>query len=176
MSARRMIGAGVGLIARGLHAARVPLLAVAIAALFAAFTHAGTNRFELQAPITTGTSGNSAGVSVRDARELLVMVSCTASSGTGETLDMYLQTSLDGGTTWVDVPADVAEETSATVTEGTTTANKRDFFELAADDLCSTYLGATGKYVVFGDYVRVKWIIAGTTPSYTFKVVVVAKT
>lgn len=150
------------------------VLCIALALLLgAAPAWAGTARFEIQAQVTTTVSSNSGGVSVRDLREILVFVSCLAASGTGETLDLYVQSSSDGGTTWYDIPADVAEEMSAVATEGTTTANKRDILELAADDAC---VNAVGKYTVFGDYIRIRWLIAGTTPSYTFSVKAIGKT
>jgi hypothetical protein len=137
---------------------------------------AGTVRYEIQASGTFTSSSNSGSTSVRDLRELTIFVSCTASSGTGETLDLFLQSSSDGGVTWHDLPADFAQEGSLTATEGTASTNKRDIFELAADDLCSTYVGAVGKYKSFGDLIRVRWIIAGTTPSYTFGVRLIGKT
>jgi hypothetical protein len=133
---------------------------------------AGSTRFEIQTSGAQGASSNSGGTPVSGIREMVVYFDCTASSGTGETLDMWLQGSSDGGTTWFDLPFERSTPADADGTETATIANGRDFVNMAADVAC---VDSASVYTVFGDYVRVKWIIAGTTPSYTFSVKAIGK-
>lgn len=78
---------------------------------------------------------------------LSLMVNVTAASGTTPTLDLSLQWSSDGGTTW-HTP-DTAQ-TFAQITA--TTAKVKNF-------------------AVLGDVYRIVWTVGGTTPSFTFSVV-----
>ena len=71
----------------------------------------------------------------------------TAASGTTPTLDVRLETSLDGGTTWSTVGA---------FAQITTTGTRNKVFGPV------------------GDSCRWAWTIAGTTPSFTFSVAVEA--
>lgn len=136
---------------------------------------ATTSPFDLLASAAQTASAQGGGIPVAGVTELLVLLSCTASSGTGETLDVYLQTSNDNGATWFDLPFELGQITDGDGTETTATTNKRDFFELTADVLCTTTGKAVAKYRNFGNQVRVAWFIAGTTPSYTFGVKAIGK-
>jgi hypothetical protein len=75
----------------------------------------------------------------------------SAASGTTPTLDVLVEHSIDGGTTWF---------TMITFTQKTTTGN-----ELKTE---SEVEAATAE--VYGDCLRVKYTIGGTTPSFTFYV------
>lgn len=86
------------------------------------------------------------------AAELVV----TAASGTTPTLDVTLQHSMDGGTTWF---------TMATFTQKTATGS-----ELKSE---AEVEAATAE--VYGDCLRAIWTIGGTTPSFTFYVKVTAQ-
>lgn len=86
------------------------------------------------------------------AAELVV----SAASGTTPTLDVTLQHSIDGGTTWF---------TLATFTQKTATGS-----ELKTE---TEVEAATGE--VYGDCFRVSYVIGGTTPSFTFYVKVTAQ-
>ncbi len=112
----------------------------------------GASRITLQ-PSTAETASGSAIVaeSVGEFRELLVTLNCTAASGTTPTLNVKLQTSDDGGTTWYDLP-------SAAFTQ-----------------LTAAGTGILQLNVPFGDTLKVVWTIGGTTPSFTFAVKAVAK-
>jgi len=148
------------------------LTIILIAALGIVPAQAGTQRIELLASASTGASGNGGGIDVRNLKELLVFADCTASSGTGEVLDLWLQTSSDGGTTWYDMIYERQLQVDADGTETAGIANGRDIVNMAADEACEDGIAV---YTVFGDYVRVKYIIAGTGPSYTFSVKAIGK-
>jgi hypothetical protein len=69
----------------------------------------------------------------------------SAASGTTPTLDVTLETSIDGGATW-DTVAAFAQKTAA---------------------------GSDGHvFGPLGDQCRWKWTIGGTTPSFTFAIAV----
>ena len=133
---------------------------------------AASTRFEIQASGAQTASSNSGGISVAGIREMVVYFDCTASSGTGETLDLFLQSSSDGGTTWFDLPFELAIQTDGDGTETAGLINGRDFVNMAADEACEDGIAV---YKVFGDQVRARWFIAGTTPSFTFSVKAVGK-
>jgi hypothetical protein len=104
----------------------------------------------------------------------MINVSAVPAGGT-PTLDVYIQTSPDGGTSWKDIVH----------TQFTTSALKR-FFQIAGGAAGSTAILAAsdaalaGETVVqgpWGDLLRVKWIFAagGSTGAYTLAVQVVTK-
>ncbi len=150
------------------------LLSLALLLLLPAPAHAGTTRFDILASAAQTATAQGGAISVSGIKELTVYLSCTASSGTGETIDVYLQSSSDGGITWFDLPFVLGQRTSATGTENASTTNKRDFLELAADVACSGEK-TIAKYDIFGDQIRAGWVIAGTTPSYTFGIKAIGK-
>lgn len=73
----------------------------------------------------------------------------TAASGTTPTLDVVIEDSFDGGTTW---------NTVGTFTQKTAAGTQ-------AVDI-------TG---LFSDQLRVRWTVGGTTPSFTFSVLLYGK-
>lgn len=80
----------------------------------------------------------------------------SAASGTSPTLDVVVQHSIDGGTTWF---------TLLTFTQKTAAGN-----ELKTE---SEVDAATAE--VYGDCLRVSYTIGGTTPSFTFSVLITAQ-
>jgi len=92
-------------------------------------------------------SVNSSVFEVQDADVLVLYLVVTANSGTSQTLDVKMQDSPDGGTTWFDIAG-------AAVTQVTTSNG-------------SQIVSATRK---FARTVRCVVTIGGTTPSYTFAV------
>jgi hypothetical protein len=151
-------------------------LALLLAAVLALSPAAwcATTRFELQTSSAQTATSNSGAIYVGGIKEVIIFFDCTASSGTGETLDVFLQASSDGGTNWYDLPFELGMVTDGDATETAGEINARDFVDLAADAACSG-VKSVAKYMIFGDYVRVKWFIAGTTPSYTFSVKAIGK-
>lgn len=93
-------------------------------------------------------TGTSTAFDVEDAESLEATLTVTAASGTTPTLDVTLETSIDGGTTYDTVGA---------------------FDQKAA--------AGSDKHVFgpLGDKCRWKWTIAGTTPSFTFSVAAEAR-
>lgn len=83
--------------------------------------------------------------------EILALLAVTAHSGTTPTLDVKIQHSVDGGTTWHDLQA----FTQVAETDGT---------ELK---VVSRYYAADTQKA-FGSKLKIVWTIAGDTPSYTF--------
>lgn len=86
-------------------------------------------------------------------------------SGTSPTLDVYLQTSDDGGTTWYDMTH--FEQLAADTTDPL-------FATIACQD-ASRYHGPVGVKTlavsavgvpIFGRQVRMAWTIAGTSPTF----------
>lgn len=93
------------------------------------------------------TTGTSAAIDVGDfARALSLLANVTAASGTTPTLDLSVEWSHDGGTTWA------AGDPADAFTQSTAASAKIRQVALKAP----TY--------------RLRWTIAGTTPSFTFAV------
>ena len=88
-------------------------------------------------------TGTGTAFDVGSAESLEAVLTVSAASGTTPTLDVSLETSIDGGTTWSTVGSFAQK-----------TAN-----------------GSEGKvFGPLGDKCRWKWTIGGTTPSFTFAV------
>ena len=83
------------------------------------------------------------------ARQLIMQVAVTASSGTVPTLDVILEATMDGGTTF---------RTLMTFTQVVGITSQTIAYELP-----------------FSDTLRVKYTIGGTTPSFTFATTLFAK-
>ena len=102
-------------------------------------------------------------------KNLIVKLSVSAVSGTSPTLDVYFQQSLDGGNTFVDV-AHFPQVTSVL------TNPHWVCLPVGADNSVKSGVGdgtiaagTTGVSLVSNVW-RVKWVIGGTTPSFTFAV------
>ncbi|HDK42890.1 MAG TPA: hypothetical protein ENG87_05905 [Candidatus Pacearchaeota archaeon] len=99
-------------------------------------------------------------------RSAIIQVNVTAASGTTPTLDVYIDTSIDD-TNWLNI---------AHYTQFTTTG--RRVFRLneyqpggAADADATADLGAgTQQQGSWGSTIRIRWVITGTSPSFTFDV------
>lgn len=90
-------------------------------------------------------SGNSGALTEWGAaKSLRAQLNVTAASGTSPTLDVVIEDSVDGGSNWNAV---------GTFAQKTTTGRE--------------VVNITG---LFGDQLRVRWTVAGTTPSFTFAV------
>ncbi len=102
---------------------------------------------EVVASAARTTTGTSSAITLDGLGEdVSLAVDVTAASGTTPTLDMTIEWSHDGGTTWMTAdPPDA-------FTQITAAAKKTKVFAAKAP----TY--------------RVRWTIAGTTPSFTFQV------
>lgn len=94
------------------------------------------------------TSSQTSALDATTIRALSLKLDVTASSGTTPTLDVVVEESDDGGTTW---------RTVGSFAQKTGVSNESKSFLIAAD----TY--------------RVRWTIGGTGPSFTFSVAGSAK-
>ena len=130
-------------------------------------------RSEMVASAAFTASGVSAAFPIPTANHVMVGVDITAASGT-PVLDLWLQGSDDGGTTWYDMPFDIALQTSTSATEGTTRSNDRSIIDNRTSTTVPAQFIALYKSVAT-DRIRLKWIISGTTPSFTFSASMVAK-
>jgi hypothetical protein len=101
----------------------------------------GTNAIVASASRTT--SSNTGALDATAIRVLSLLLDVTAASGTTPTLDVVVEESDDGGTTW---------RTVGSFAQKTGVAQERKSFLIAAD----TY--------------RVRWTLGGTTPNFTFSV------
>lgn len=95
-------------------------------------------------------------------RELLLFLRVTAVAGTTPTLNVFVDLSDDGGATWFQTAQLGPANISAVPTQ-----------PYAATYLLT--LAATGPNGAFGDTYRIRWVIAGTTPSFTFQVTAIHK-
>lgn len=112
---------------------------------------------ELAASAARTASGNgSAFGGFAQSSKLAAQLAITAASGTNPTLDVVIQHSIDGGTTWHDLITFAQQTGTATLFA--------DYAEVEA---------STAQ--VYGDKLRAKWTVGGTTPSFTFSVKVSAE-
>jgi hypothetical protein len=107
-----------------------------------------------EARTASGNGDGFVGFSATD--RLAAQLVVAARSGTNPTLDVTIQHSIDGGTTWHDLTS-FSQATAA----GTSFI---DFSEV---------MGSTAQ--VYGDRLRAKWTLGGTNPSFTFSVAISAE-
>lgn len=87
------------------------------------------------------------------ASRLAAQLKVTAKAGTNPTLDVKVQHSIDGGSTWFDL---------LTFTQATDATTELLTYAEVADTTAQ----------VIGDELRATWAIGGTDPSFTFSVTV----
>lgn len=167
-----MLKRSLAVVADALAAASPIVFMLFVAALFVlpVPAHAASTRFDILASATQTATAQGGAISVAGIKELTVYATCTASN-TPTQLDVYLQSSSDGGVTWYDLTADVTQTTNTAASETAAVANKRDILD--AVTTCATAVKAIAKYTVFGDQVRAAWVISGT--NFTFSVKAVGK-
>lgn len=111
----------------------------------------------------TSTSSSTFGNIIVSANTAVLFLDITAASGTSPTFNLYVQRLLPDSTTWTDICA----FTQAT---GTT----QEWFSLVSG---SNQIGsvsdaaltaATSENINFGYKWRLKWVITGTSPSFTW--------
>lgn len=129
---------------------------------------ASTPPFDILASATQTATAQGGAIPVAGIKELTVYATCTAST-TPTQLDVYLQSSSDGGTTWYDLTADVVQTTNTGAAETAAVANQRDV--LQAVTTCATAVKAIAKYTVFGSQVRAAWVLTGTNFTFSIKAI-----
>lgn len=121
-------------------------------------------------------SGVTAAVPIPTVTMIEATVRVTASSGSASPLlDVWLESSPDQGANFYPITADIVQNQLATPVAGevASTINKRNFVTHAGAAAATNY-HATFKHVP-GDLIRGRWIISGTTPSFTFELYVKGK-
>lgn len=124
---------------------------------------AGANRVIVQAGAAQNASGQTAAQQPSSLyREILFFLKVTAVAGTTPTLNVYVDVSDDGGTTWYQAgqlgPANIAAVPAAPYSGYTLT------------------LSAASSSGPWGDTYRIRWVIAGSAgPSFTFQVTAIHK-
>lgn len=103
-----------------------------------------------------------------DLRSLTVYVNTSAASGTSPTMDLNVETSYDGGTTYWTI---------GRFAQITTTGKRRLTIPLINDLGGEVAIGTTGGSLaadaVLGRHLRLNYDIGGTSPSFTFVAVAV---
>jgi hypothetical protein len=109
------------------------------------------------------------------ADEYTICINVTAATGTSPTMDIVFLHSIDKGTTFVNAPLRSAQMTAAGV-HYFTFKRGLGWGEAAFNQaLVADTGGALAKNFVFDpDYIKFKYTIAGTNPSFTFTVNVIA--
>jgi hypothetical protein len=123
-------------------------------------------------PLAARTSSGDSGAIVindMDMENILIRLSVTAASGTSPTLDVYFQQSLDGGSTFVDVahfPQVTGALTNPHYLNLSVGADNRITSSVGDGTVAANSLGTS----LVSNVWRVKWVIGGTSPSFTFAV------
>ena len=98
--------------------------------------------------------------------ELLFLLKVTAVAGTSPTLNVFIDVSDDGGTTWYQA-AQLGPSNIAAVPAQTQGAYPSGYI--------LTLSASASNSTSWGDTFRVRYQITGTTPSFTFQVTCIAK-
>lgn len=118
---------------------------------------------------TTGATGSSGPIVLKDFdfNQLLFSLTCSSMSATA-TLDVWLQSSLDGGTTWYDMIR-LPRITASGANPSWGVANLGGLSSIGtvgASTLSST-AGGTG-VPLLSNVIQAYWALGGTTPSASF--------
>ena len=98
----------------------------------------------------------------------------TAASGTTETLDIVFQTSVDGGTTYVNIPWRFSQVTTSTTSKVLTVRQGFSIGQVGWESITAGTGGTLKKpCVVDPEHMKITYTIAGTNPSYDFKLYVI---
>jgi len=113
-------------------------------------------------------TATSSALSLPIADTYAIWVIVSAATGTTPTCDIVLQTSYDGGTTYVDLPLRYTQKTAA-ASEVLVFKNGLGNNEVALGQVVADTGGQVAKNCVFDwRYIKVKYTIGGTNPSFTF--------
>lgn len=99
----------------------------------------------------------------------------TAASGTSETMDIVFQTSVDGGTTYVNIPWRFSQVGTSTVTKTMTVRNGFAIGQVGWESIAAPTGGTLKKPAVIDpEHMKVTYTIGGTNPSYDFTLYVIS--
>jgi hypothetical protein len=127
----------------------------------------GARRREILASaVRTATDVSDTLIGIERYTSAIVELDVTANSGTSRTLDVFVQTLLPDATTWQDL-IHFAQFTTSTATHVASIVSGGDSIGVANE---SDLAAGTIKDFVLGDTWRVRFVIGGTDPSFTFAV------
>ena len=164
-----------GAVAKVIESAGIALLALL---MFTGLAQAAATRFEI-IPSGTYLTGGSAtqAFSLTTSQNLAVTVEVTSCAGTPGTLDVWLQASDDGGTTWFDYPADIdlmGTGASTSRTSGTIAGPLRNITGVAGHAVTTKNTYTAVYRGIANDRIRLSYIIT-TFTSCVFNAAAVAK-
>lgn len=113
---------------------------------------------------TTNSSGNEVGIEMYS--QVIVELAVTVASGTTPTLNVYLQQLLPDGTTWNDIGAFTQMTGTGTRVMAMVAGGNSEFAQGSG-----ALTAGTMRATPLGDTHRVRAVIGGTNPSFTFSVV-----
>lgn len=115
-------------------------------------------------------TASSAAFSMDNAESYSLCLEVTAATGTSPTLDVVLQTSWDGGTTFIDLPLRFTQNTAAVI-RWLVFRNGLGMNEVALEQVAADTGGTLAKNCNFDPYnMKLKYTVGGTNPSFAFKV------
>lgn len=123
------------------------------------------------AVIATGASSN---FTIGLADSYTFYLACSAVTGTSPTMDAVLQTSIDGGTTYVNVPWRFTQLTAAANLELTVRCGLGIGEAGVASPAASTGGVLANPCVVDPLHMKLAYTLAGTSPSFTFSLTLIA--
>lgn len=127
----------------------------------------GQVKIELHASALVSVTGNTAAFLIPTLTMASVHIDVTDSNGTTEEMSIWLQVSPDKGTTWYDWPHDQALKDLPTVqADSTVVINGRNINGAAVITGIERHV-ARYNHLPAG-HVRLRWVIDGTTPDFTF--------
>lgn len=119
-------------------------------------------------------TGASAAFTIGLADSYTFYLSCTPVTGTSPTMDAIFQTSIDGGTTYVNVPWRYTQLTAAANLEITVRCGLGIGEAGVASPAAATGGVLANPCVVDPLHMKLAYTIAGTSPSFTFTLVMIA--
>jgi len=125
------------------------------------------------ASATQTATGNSANIDARWSQlpDIRLILDVTAASGTSPTLDVALQVTPDGGTTFFTVQR-FAQATAVTARQ-LEFSTFRHAGQAASEAIVADTGGALAVNGILSKIVRFRWTITATTPSFTFAIYLV---
>jgi hypothetical protein len=98
----------------------------------------------------------------------------TSAGGTTETLDVVFKTSVDGGTTYVNIPWRFSQVTTSAVSKILTVRNGFAIGQIGWESITAPTGGTLAKpCVIDPNFMKITYTIAGTNPLYDFKLYVI---
>jgi hypothetical protein len=123
----------------------------------------------LQASAAQTASANSTCISVASIEQAQVVVTVSAVSGTSPQLDLWLESCQDSaGSSAVELVAATVLKSSAVAAANSVSTNVRDIVDAKTSTTAESFTAMYERLPA--KYVRVRWAISGTTPSFTFSV------